>query len=99
MHIPVPPGASKITDFRICGTTSGRVEVELLRGGWNLEEGRGEKKEVWKRTLERTSDREAFDENVSVAEDRQHLGELHTLSIGVVAEGKTEIWLVAARFE
>jgi hypothetical protein len=99
MDIPVPPGASKITDFRICGTTGGRVEVELLRGGWNLEEGKGEKKEVWKRTVERTADREAFDEHAAIAEDRQHLGELHTLSIGVVAEGKTEIWLVAARFE
>lgn len=100
MHIPIPPGASKLKAFRICGSTLGKVEVELIRGGWNLEANKGEEKEVLKRTVVRDSgDRESFDEHVQVAEDRQHLGELHTLSIRVVAEGKTEIWLVAARFE
>lgn len=95
MPIPIPPGASKIKAFRICGTTQGKVVVELIRGGWNPESNKGEQKEVVKRTVER----ESFDEHVEVAEDRQHLGELHSLSIGVVAEGKTEIWLVAANFE
>jgi hypothetical protein len=95
MHIPIPPGASRLKAFRICGTTRGKIEVELIRGGWNLEANKGELKEIMRRTVER----EAFDELVEIADDRQHLGELHSLSIGVVAEGKTEIWLVAARFE
>ncbi len=95
MQIPIPPGASRIKAFRICGTTRGKVEIELIRGGWNPEASKGEHKEVVKRSVER----ESFDEHVEVEDDRQHLGELHTLSLGVIAEGKTEIWLVAARFE
>jgi hypothetical protein len=95
MAIPVPPGVSKLKAFRICGSTRGKVEVELFRGGWNAETNRGEQKEV----IKRTADREAFDEHVEIPEDRQHISELHTLSIVVIADGKTEIWLVAARFE
>jgi hypothetical protein len=95
MPIPVPPGASKVKALRICGTTLGKVEVELVRGGWNLEAKRGEQN----RLLELRLERAAFDEPVELQEDRQNLGEMHTLSIGVIAEGKTEIWLVAARFE
>jgi len=95
MQIPVPPGATKIKAIRICGTTHGKVEVELVRTGWNLEENRGERKIVVKRTVER----ESFDEHVPVEEDLQPLTELHALGVSVVAEGKTEIWLVAARFE
>jgi len=95
MEIPIPPGASKLKAFRICGATRGKVEVELFRGGWDREANKGEIKGLIKRTL----DRESFDERVELADDLQHLGELHTLSIAVVAEGKTEIWLVAARFE
>lgn len=95
MPIPVPPGASKIRALRICGTTQGKVELELVRGGWNAEANKGEKKQLAERRVER----EGFDELVELSEDRQNLGELHTLSIGVIAEGRTEIWLVAARFE
>ena len=95
MQIPVPPGATKIKAFRICGTTRGKVEVELVRTGWNQEENRGEQRVVVKRTVER----ESFDEHVPVEEDLQFLTELHALGVSVVAEGKTEIWLVAARFE
>lgn len=95
MSIPVPPGASKVKAFRFCGTTRGKVDVEFVRGGWNPETNSGEQKELARRNVER----ESFDELVQVADDRQNLGELHTLSIRVLAEGRTEIWLVAARFE
>jgi hypothetical protein len=95
MQIPIPPGAAKIRAFRICGTTGGKVEVELIRGGWNAEANRAEQKPLLKRMVER----EAFDEHVQIEEEMQALGELHTLAVGVIAEGKTEISLVAVRFE
>jgi hypothetical protein len=95
MDIPVPPGASKIKAFRICGTTRGKVEVELVRGGWNPEGTRGEHKVLMKRTVER----EGFDEHVTLEEDLQPLNDFHALAVSVIAEGKTEIWLVAVHFE
>jgi hypothetical protein len=95
MQIPVPPGATKLKAFRICGTTQGRVEVEVVRTGWNLEGSRGEHKVVVKRIVER----ESFDEHVAVEEDLQPLTELHALGVSVMAEGRTEVFLVAARFE
>lgn len=99
MPIPVPPGASKLKAFRICGTTHGKVEVELVRGGWNSEANRSEQKQLAERRVERRAEGDGFDEVIELPEERQNLGELHTLSIGVIAEGRTEIWLVAARFE
>src|SRR5204862_3283580 len=35
MQIPVPPGATRIKAFRIAGTTSKSVKVQLFRSGWN----------------------------------------------------------------
>lgn len=95
MAIPVPPGAGKIKAFRLCGTTRGRVEFELVRTGWNIEENRGGHKILVKRTIER----EWFDEHIQVEEDLQHLNDSHSLAVSVIADGKTEIWLVAVRFE
>ena len=95
MQIPVPPGASKIKAFRLCGTTRGKVEVELVRGGWNPEGLTGEHKVLITRKVER----EGFDEHVTLEEDLQPLNEFHALAVSVIAEGKTEIWLVAAHFE
>jgi hypothetical protein len=95
MQIPIPPGASRLKAFRVCGTTSGKVEIEVVRGGWDSQANKGEARHVLKRTM----DREVFGEVVEIAEELQPLGELHTLSLVVFADGKTEIWLVAARFE
>jgi len=95
MQITVPPGANKIKAFRLCGTTRGKVEVELVRGGWNPESSRGDLKILMKRVVER----EGFDEHVTIQEDLQPLNEFHALAVSVIAEGKTEIWLVAAHFE
>lgn len=95
MAIPVPPGASKVKAFRICGTTRGKVELELVRTGWNIEENKGGHKVLLKRTVER----EWFDEHVPVEEELQPLNEFHSLAVSVIADGKTEIWLVAVRYE
>lgn len=95
MAIPVPPGANKVKAFRLCGTTRGKVEFELVRTGWNADENRGGHKILLKRTVER----EWFDEHLPVEEELQHLNEFHALAVSVIADGKTEIWLVAVRYE
>jgi len=97
MQIPVPPGASRVTHFRICGTTQRRLELEWARAGWS--ENKGELKSLAKRVLDRAADHESFDENVEVNGDLQQLTDSHSLAISVIAEGTTTIWLVAARFE
>jgi hypothetical protein len=97
MHVPVPPGAARVTDFRICGTTRRKVEFELVRTGWNIQARKGEHKIILKRSVE---GKEWFDEQVRVEEEElRHLTESQALSISVVAEGITEIWLIGARFE
>ncbi|MFZ0771193.1 MAG: hypothetical protein WCA49_08060 [Candidatus Sulfotelmatobacter sp.] len=95
MAIPVPPGAAKVKAFRICGTTRGKVELELVRTGWNVDENKGGHKVLLKRTVER----EWFDEHVPLEEELQPLNEFHSLAVSVIADGKTEIWLVAVRYE
>lgn len=99
MAIPVPPGASKVKAFRLCGTTNGKVEVELVRTGWSVEENKGGHKVLLKRTVEWKTDHEWFDEHVPVEEELQALSELHSLAVSVIADGKTQIWLVAVRYE
>lgn len=95
MAIPVPPGASKVKAFRLCGTTNGKVDVELIRTGWNVEENKGGHKVLLKRTVER----EWFDEHVPLEEELQPLNEFHSLAVSVIADGRTQIWLVAVRYE
>jgi hypothetical protein len=97
MQIPVPPGASRVTHFRICGTTQRRLELEWARAGWS--ENKGDYKTLVKRVLDRAGDHEHFDENVEVNGELQQLTDSHSLAISVIAEGTTTIWLVAARFE
>lgn len=91
-----PPGATRIRAFRIAGETSGSVQMELFRTGWNLDEKRGEQTLLVKETVNDTS----FHKHLEVKEELQHLDpESHTLALSVVAEGRTKIWLVAAQFE
>ncbi len=99
MQIPVPPGASRVTHFRICGTTHRTLELEWVRSGWNSESNQGEHKLLARRVVDRAAEREHFDENIAVEDDLQRLTDSHALAISVVAEGMTAIWLVAARFE
>jgi hypothetical protein len=96
MAVPPPPGASRVRAFRIAGETSGSVQMELFRTGWNLEEKRSEETLLIKETVSDAS----FHKRVAVKEELQYLNpESHTLALSVVAEGKTTIWLVAAQFE
>lgn len=97
MNIPVPPGATRVTDFRICGTTHRKVEWALVRTGWNAQTKKGEHKVILKRTVEGGD--KSFDEQAPVDEELRHLNEWHALAIVVEAEGVTEIWLVEAHFE
>ena len=97
MQIPVPPGASRVTHFRICGTTQRQLELEWVRAGWS--ENKGDFRSLAKRVLDRQREHEHFDENIEVKEEMQQLTDSHSLAISVIAEGTTTIWLVAARFE
>jgi hypothetical protein len=92
MEIPVPPAAVRITGFRIAGTTRGAVTVHLHRTGWNLSENRGEKTLV----LQETFGGPSFHRDLHVDAP---LDESHALAVSVIAEGETQIWLVATRFE
>jgi hypothetical protein len=91
MQIPVPPGATHVTGFRIAGVTRGEVIVRLFRTGWNLAEGRGEQTIL----LSETFTHAAFLKESNV---NSSLDESHALAVSIIAQGETEIWLVAARF-
>ena len=96
MQILIPPGATKIKAFRIAGKTGGSVRVQLVRGGWNVEENTGEKTVLLSETVTDAS----FHKHVPIQEELQRLHqESHALAVSVVAEGETEIWLIAAQFE
>jgi hypothetical protein len=92
MQIPVPPGASRLTGFRIAGVAKAEVVVRLFRTGWNVGEGKGEKSKLLEEKLPSGS----FHKEVKVHSD---LDESHALAVSVRAEGEAEVWLVAARFE
>ncbi|MBZ5681037.1 MAG: hypothetical protein LAO24_13110 [Acidobacteriia bacterium] len=96
MQIPVPPGAERVTAFRISGTTRGNVRVQLVRTGWNASENRGEQTELLSESVRDAS----FHKELRVADHLQQLhGENHALAIAVVADAETDIWLVACHFE
>ena len=93
MAIPVPAGATAIREFRIAGTTRGRkIRVQLFRTGWNTGERKGEFVEI----LNEEFIHAEFDKSFPA---ERELDVFHALSLAVVAEGESEIWLVAARFQ
>lgn len=92
MEIPVPPGATHLSGFRVAGVTKGQVTVRLFRVGWNLKEGKGERSQLLEEKIEGGS----FHKEVTV---QSTLDESHALAASVHAQGETEIWLVAVRFE
>jgi hypothetical protein len=92
MQIPVPPSARQIVGFRIAGTTRGKVTVHLFRAGWNLHENRGEKKELLNEMVQGPTFHKEFTVD-------SKLDESHALAVSVWAEGETEIFLVAAKFQ
>jgi hypothetical protein len=93
MAIPVPPGVRRIVGFKIAGTTQGNVSFNLFRTGWNLEENIGEKTELLKEAFGGPW----FHKELNVHEGR--LDDTHALAVSVKAEGETNIYLVAAKFE
>ena len=93
MLIPVPPGVTHITGFRIAGTTRGEVIARLFRTGWNLAEDKGEKT----RLAEEVFTPGSFHKEIEIDHALGELGELHALSVSLRAEGETEIWLVAVK--
>jgi hypothetical protein len=93
MGIPIPAGATSLQEFRIAGSSRGRkIRVQLYRTGWNPTDRKGEFTEI----LNEEFTYAEFD-RVSPAVSK--LDEFHALSLAVFAEGETEIWLVAARFQ
>jgi hypothetical protein len=92
MGIPVPPAAVKVTGFRIAGSTEASVTVHLHRTGWNAEGHTNEKTEILREEIRDAS----FHKDIHVD---SALDESHGLAVSVIADGKTTIWLVAARFE
>ncbi len=93
MAIPVPAGAAAIREFRIAGTSRGRrIRVQLFRTGWNTPERKGEFTEIFNEEFVHAE----FDK---VFKAERELDEFHALSLAVIAEGESEIWLVAARFQ
>lgn len=93
MGIPVPPGATKILEFRIAGMSRGRkIRVQLFRTGWNIKDRKGEQTEILNEEFVHAE----FDKFFKA---ERELDEFHALSLNVMTEGETEIWLVAARFQ
>ena len=93
MQIPVPPGVSHVTGFRVAGTTRGELIARLFRTGWNLAEGKGEKT----RLVEETFTQGAFHKEIEIEPPQTTLGELNALSVSIRADGESEIWLVAVK--
>jgi hypothetical protein len=93
MHIPVPPGAERFTGFRIAGTTTGEVTVHLVKGGWNIKEGKGIEGEL---LVAETFTKEPFHKEIAVD---SILNDMNTVALTVRAKGSARIYLVAARFE
>jgi hypothetical protein len=91
MQIPVPPGATHVSGFRLAGETRGEVRVRLFRTGWNLADGKGEQSILLEETLMNGS----FHKHVDV---KSSLDESQALAVSIKAEGESEIWLVAVRF-
>jgi len=91
MGIPVPPGARKIKGFRIAGKTNGKVTTQLFRTGWiNNQPERTE-------LLLEIAEGPSFHKHVRLDENLDPEG--GALAISVVADGPSEIWLVATEFQ
>lgn len=95
MGIPVPAGAISIKGFRIAGQTEGRITVELFRTGWSVARNRGEHQKLFTEIIEGAG---SFHRQVQVREGVLN-AECDAVALSVEAQGRAEIWLVAAEFE
>lgn len=102
MGIPSPPGAVRITGFRMAGEINdGGIKIELYKCGWDSVRADHEKRTVLTDTLSPhqrgDGGRRAFEEMRPLAEDLDP--EHHALAVRVIAQGRTSISLIAVRFE
>jgi len=95
MEIPVPPGATKIKKFRISGNVnSNGITFSLYQSGWN----NATNNYISNTILSGIAINGApFNELFTI--DRSIDPETHTIALYVVANGSSDIFLVAAEFE
>jgi hypothetical protein len=95
MGIPVPPGATRLKQVAIAGPQNrAGIRVEVYRCGWNVD---SDTMEEMKFSEQVPASAKAF--RRSFALNWELNAESHAISLYVVAEGKTDIALVAAEFE
>ncbi len=92
MHIPVPPGASRVAGFKVAGSTRGKITARLFCTGWNVTENAGENTQLKEEVMED----EAFHREVEVDAP---IDDTHALTVSIRANNQSEIWLLAVRFE
>jgi hypothetical protein len=96
MAIPVPPGATKVSAFRLAGSTKRGLMAQLMRTGWNHKENRGESTELVNEIMED----EVFNRHKVIEDHLRHLDpQFHALALSVIADAEAEIWLAAVEFE
>lgn len=95
MGLPVPAGATAITGLRVVGETNGTVTIELFRTGWNAARSKGEHQKL---ATEMVQGAGSFHRHVNVRDSALD-PEWDAVALTVEAQGKAEIWLVAAQFE
>jgi hypothetical protein len=92
MQIPLPPGATRVSGFRIAGSTQGELIARLFRTGWNVSENTGEKTAIVEEVLREKT----FHKEVEIDVP---LDEWHALSVSIRTNNQSEIWLLAVRFD
>lgn len=95
MAIPVPAGATAIKGLRVAGEANATVTVELFRGGWNISKNKGEHQKLLTEVVQGSG---AFHRYIQVRDGLLN-AESDTVAVTVEAQGKAEIWLIAAQFE
>jgi hypothetical protein len=95
MGIPVPAGATAITGLRVVGEANGTITIELFRTGWNTARNKGEHQKLLTEVVQGAG---SFHRHIQVRDSALN-AEWDAVALTVEAQGKAEIWLVAAQFE
>jgi hypothetical protein len=95
MSVPVPPGATRVTTFRLAGETAAKLGIHMYKTSWNRSQRKSEVKAILSEEVFYAELHEYH-----IREQDQVLDpELDALSLVVTAAGVCEIALVAVRFE
>jgi hypothetical protein len=95
MQIPVPPGATRVTRFRIAGEENeGEIKIVLIVGGWDTDENKHYNREM---LIETITSQGPFNSLYTI-EDGELDSETHTLSIWLRGTRRTSVSLVAVEF-